>query len=51
VSVAFYGYRDRLYVGLDADGTSMPDLADFTAMLEASFAELVGIEREPSSKA
>jgi WS/DGAT/MGAT family acyltransferase len=44
VSIAFYGYRDRLYVGLDADGTSMPDLDDFAAMLAASLEELIGVD-------
>ena len=41
VSIALYGYRGRLYIGLDADGTSMPDLDAFKAMLAASFEELV----------
>lgn len=41
VSVALYGYRGRLFVGLDADGTAMPDLDAFRAMLRESFAELV----------
>jgi hypothetical protein len=40
VSIALYGYRDRLFIGLDADGTAMPDLAAFEEMLRASFAEL-----------
>lgn len=41
VSVALYGYRDDLFVGIDADATAMPDPAAFTEMLKASFAELV----------
>ncbi len=41
VSVALYGYRDQLFIGLDADGTAMPDLKEFSAMLERSFEELV----------
>jgi WS/DGAT/MGAT family acyltransferase len=41
VSIALYGYRGRLFIGLDADGTAMPDLDEFEAMLRASFAELV----------
>jgi len=41
VSVALYGYRDRLFIGLDADATSMPDLDEFAGMLERSFKELV----------
>jgi WS/DGAT/MGAT family acyltransferase len=40
VSIALYGYRDRLYVGLDADGTAMPDLDAFRAGLIDSFEEL-----------
>lgn len=41
VSVALYGYDGGLYVGIDADGTAMPDHAEFAAMLEASFRELL----------
>ncbi len=40
VSIALYGYRGRLFIGLDADGTAMPDLAQFEGMLRASFKEL-----------
>jgi WS/DGAT/MGAT family acyltransferase len=40
VSIALYGYRGRLFIGLDADGTAMTDLDAFEAMLEESFAEL-----------
>jgi hypothetical protein len=29
-----------LFIGLDADGTAMPDLAGFEGMLRTSFAEL-----------
>ncbi len=43
VSVALYGYRDRLFVGLDADGTAMPDIDEFAGMLARSFEELVKI--------
>ena len=35
VSIALYGYRDSLYVGLDADTTAMPDLGAFEDMLSA----------------
>ncbi len=41
VSVALYGYRDALFIGLDADGTAMPELAEFSGMLERSFEELI----------
>jgi hypothetical protein len=40
VSVALYGYRDRLFIGLDSDETSMPDIDAFKDMIRASFAEL-----------
>ena len=41
VSVALYGYDQRLYVGIDADGTAMPDLREFREMLRASFEEVI----------
>ena len=41
VSIALYGYRDHLYVGLDADATSLPDLDAFRGLLARSFAEVV----------
>jgi WS/DGAT/MGAT family acyltransferase len=41
VSIALYGYRDRLYIGLDADGTAVPDVGDLAARLAASFDEVV----------
>ncbi len=41
VSVALYGYDGRLYVGIDADGSAMPDLADFRDTLAQSFEELI----------
>lgn len=40
VSVALYGYRDRLFIGLDADETLMPDSDAFKAMIEEAFVEL-----------
>jgi hypothetical protein len=43
VSVALYGYRDQLFIGLDADGTAMPELDEFCGMLERAFEELVAI--------
>jgi WS/DGAT/MGAT family acyltransferase len=48
VSIALYGYRGKLFIGIDADGTAMPDVEGFENMLRASFAELgqaVGAER------
>ena len=41
VSIAFYGYRDRLYVGLDTDATSLPDLDEFRRLLARSFEEVI----------
>ena len=40
VSIALYGYRERLFVGLDADATSMPDVGTLRGLLEESFAAL-----------
>jgi len=40
VSVALYGYRDRLFIGLDSDETTMPDADAFQRMIRASFDEL-----------
>jgi WS/DGAT/MGAT family acyltransferase len=41
VSIALYGYRGRLHIGLDADGTAMQDLGLFCAMLSESFERVV----------
>ena len=41
VSIALYGYEGRLYVGIDADGTAMPDLPAFSEMLRIAFQELL----------
>jgi hypothetical protein len=41
VSIACYGYRGRLYVGLDADATSLPDVDDFRRLLAHSFEEMI----------
>ena len=41
VSIALYGYEQRLYVGIDADRTAMPDLHAFEEMLRAAFAEVI----------
>jgi hypothetical protein len=40
VSVALYGYRDRLFIGLDSDETLMPDVEAFKAMIVGAFEEL-----------
>jgi hypothetical protein len=41
VSVALYGYRDQLFIGLDADATAISELDGLCEMLEQSFEELV----------
>ena len=46
VSVALYGYRDRMFIGLDADATAMPETGSFRGMLTGAFEELVGAARE-----
>jgi WS/DGAT/MGAT family acyltransferase len=51
VSIALYGYRGRLFVGLDADGAAMTDLEAFQGMLRESFAELSALARgEPRKR-
>jgi diacylglycerol O-acyltransferase / wax synthase len=40
VSIALYGYRDRLFIGINSDKTAMPDADAFEEMLRASFVEL-----------
>jgi len=40
VSVALYGYRDRLFIGLNSDEAAMPDVEAFKTMIRASFKEL-----------
>jgi hypothetical protein len=39
-SVALYGYRDRLFIGLDTDEALMPDGEQFQEMIRESFTEL-----------
>jgi hypothetical protein len=41
VSVALYGYRDQLFIGLDSDDTSMPDIDRFKEMIRSAFGELL----------
>ena len=40
VSIALYGYRDRLFIGIDADETVMPDVDAFQAMIRDAFLRL-----------
>ena len=42
VSIALYGYRDQLFVGITSDETAMPDVDDFRKMILQSFDELRG---------
>jgi len=54
VSVALYGYRDRLFVGLNSDETAMPDVDAFKAMIHESFEELraaVGLDSDTAQGA
>jgi hypothetical protein len=44
-SIALYGYRDRLFIGIDADETVMPDVAAFQGMIEEAFAEMAAAAR------
>jgi WS/DGAT/MGAT family acyltransferase len=39
-SVALYGYRDRLFIGIDADEAVMPDVEAFERMILAAFESL-----------
>ena len=45
VSIALYGYDGRLYVGIDADGTAMPDVDAFAEDLEHAFDEVIWAAR------
>lgn len=44
-SVALYGYRDRLFIGIDADETVMPDVAAFQGMIVEAFREMATAAR------
>lgn len=44
-SIALYGYRDRLFIGIDADEAVMPDVAAFQGMIDEAFAEMVATAR------
>ena len=49
VSVALYGYRDHLFVGLTSDETAMPDVDRFKDMILAAFKELQAAVRNVAS--
>ena len=46
-SVALYGYRDQLFVGLDADLAAMPDVDAFKDMIREAFIELAAAAGVP----
>jgi WS/DGAT/MGAT family acyltransferase len=46
LSVALYGYRDRLFIGLDSDDRLMPDVERFQALIRESFEELSAAVRQ-----
>jgi WS/DGAT/MGAT family acyltransferase len=50
ISIALYGYRGRLFVGIDADATAVPDPAPLGPLLEASFEELLDAAGVASSR-
>jgi diacylglycerol O-acyltransferase len=45
LSIALYGYRDLLYVGLDADGTAVSELDSICGMLEDALFELTNLPK------
>jgi diacylglycerol O-acyltransferase len=49
VSVALYGYREHLYIGLTSDETTMPDIERFQRDIIAAFEELKA--KAPNGKA
>jgi len=49
VSIALYGYRDHLYIGLDADATAMTELDPVCAALESSLSELASLPAPAAS--
>jgi diacylglycerol O-acyltransferase / wax synthase len=47
-SVALYGYRDRLFIGIDADETVMPDVERFQQLIVEAFDELRADSTQPT---
>ena len=45
VSVALYGYRDRLFIGVNSDEATMPDVDVFEAMIHDAFDALRAVAR------
>ena len=51
LSIALYGYRDHLYIGLDADGTAVSELDSICEMLEKAMGELTSLPGAAASLA
>ncbi len=49
-SIALYGYRDSLFIGIDADAGLMPDTDAFQEMIRESFEELRAAAAPPKKK-
>ena len=50
-SIALYGYRDRLFIGIDADEAVMPDVDAFRGWIVDAFEELVAASAARSGTA
>jgi diacylglycerol O-acyltransferase len=48
LSIALYGYRDHVYIGVDADGTAVTELDTVCSMIERSLAEVVALPAGPA---
>ena len=48
LSIALYGYRDHVYIGLDADGTAVTELDTICSMLEGSLSEVASLPGVPA---
>lgn len=48
LSIALYGYRDQLYIGIDADGTAVTDVEAVCGMIERSLAEVAALPEAPA---
>jgi len=49
-SIALYGYRDRLFIGIDADETVMPDVEEFQRMIADAFTALAAAASREESR-
>jgi len=49
-SVALYGYRDQLFIGLNSDAATMPDAEHFQHLIRAAFEELQAALRKPARR-